>query len=141
VTALVEALRGIDRDLVAILGADPHAPGLIAYRAQMREASEAEQRAAQRRFERLMLGCCPCGETAGEAECPWCDGGLPPGMRDAGIALRQRQRAQGVIDAFHKTLAEARIEKAKIAADMMADAPRPPNRKERRRARSRRWRG
>jgi len=139
VSTIAGTLRNVDRDLAGILGTVPD-PLLDSFRAQMREASVAEERAARRKLERIAFGGCRCGEVTGEAECPWCDGGIPPGLRGAGMVLRQRQRAQGMLDAFRGALAEARSEKAKTAAAIMAEAPRPPNRHERRRARSGRWR-
>jgi hypothetical protein len=106
---------------------------LAFYRQQVRAAQDAEVAKARRRIERVMLGGCPCGEVTGEAHCVWCDGGLPEGLRDAGIALRRRDIARGKIDfdALVKKAAET------VAMDLRTG---PRNRRERRAERSRRAR-
>ena len=118
----------------AAMFSDPHAPLLAHLRAQMRAASEAETRAAERRMRRAMLGSCECGEVAGEALCPWCDLGLTKTPADH--ALDEQRRAERR-DAIAKAMAELRPG----PVVQSPGAPRPPNRHERRRARSRRWRG
>lgn len=133
-----EFLRALDSDLARLAGLDPHLPAMIHARAAMREASEAEQRAARRKFDRLALGGCPCGEVTGEALCPWCDReDLPEALREAGISVRRASRVRQVEQEMRDAL-------AKIAAGprlLQLHAPRKPNRFERRRAASRRWRG
>jgi hypothetical protein len=131
-STLAEAIRDM-------LTADPHVAAAITARSQMRAASAAEERASRRRFERTMLGCCPCGEAPGEDECPWCDGGLPLGLRAAGAAMRRRANAVGTIDA-REALAKLADLRPRPKAES-AGATRALNRHERRRARSRRWRG
>jgi hypothetical protein len=93
-------------------------------------------RLAERKMKRTMLGGCECGEVAGDALCPWCDrDDLPEHLRAAGTMLRQRDRARGKIDVAK--VAEALVSKPpKTGAQA---APRAPNRFERRRASSRRW--
>lgn len=110
--------------------------------AAARPGKEAESRAARRRFDRVALGGCPCGEVTGEALCPWCDNEtLPEGMREAGARLsragRARQAERDVRDALAKMMADLR---PRPKAEPFG-ATRSPNRHERRRARSRRWRG
>lgn len=103
---------------------DPHFPAVLDAIVRDRRAQDvaAEERALTRR----MLGCCPCGRTAGDDVCPVCD--------------------LGIGDAAH----EGAREVADLAAAMEALAPkkgtvaltaRPLNRFERRRAASRRRRG
>lgn len=126
---LAEALRGIPPTAL-LVGADH--PLLDLWRAQAREKVAEEERAARRRLERAQLGGCPCGEVAGEARCPWCDGGLPAGLRSLGD---QAARARGLQEAL------AAIAPSPRPRAESPGATRPPNRAERRRARSRRWRG
>lgn len=131
-----EFLRALDSDLARLAGLDPHLPAMIHARAAMREASEAEQRAARRKFDRLALGGCPCGEVAGEAWCPWCDReDLPANLRAAGAAAHREERVRRAERDVLKALAAIAEQKPKI----QLHAPRKPNRRERRRALSRRW--
>jgi len=102
-------------------------PGSLidAFYARVRATQDAETKAARRRWERATLGCCPCGFVKGEGMCPVCDLGMtvPPShwpRRDIEDALA---KASAV------TISAARVE----------PWVRPPNRYERRRARSRRW--
>ena len=122
---------------LARLPADPHLAAAIAARVRMPALTVTEERAARRKWERAMLGCCPCGEATGESACPWCDDDtLPEDMRAAGAALRQREATRGKLDVEAVVKALAPKPKAEPAVVM-----RPPNRFERRRAASRRWRG
>lgn len=130
-TTFADAFRGIS-GTTSIGDVDP----IVATLAE--RARAVEERRLRRKLERATLGCCPCGEVAGEAECPWCDGGLPLGLRDAGAAMRRRDGAKGTIDPAEVIKALAA---AKIAEDLCATNGEPRNRFERRRARSRRWRG
>jgi hypothetical protein len=94
------------------------APPLAPLRAQMHAIHARERRAARRK----MIGSCECGEVAGEAWCPYCDGGLPR------PPLPAREQM-----ALAKLVAEA----PKV---LQPHTPHKPNRHERRRAMSRRWR-
>jgi hypothetical protein len=124
-------------DRIGGAGLDPHLPAMAHVRAAMRAATEGEARAARRRLERVTLGGCPCGEVAGEALCPWCDDAtLPEGLRMACAMMRRRARARGKLDVEAVVKALAPKPKAEPAG-----ATRSPNRHERRRAASRRWRG
>lgn len=125
-------------DLASLAGLDPHLPAMSHVRAAMRAASEAEERAARRRFERAMLGGCRCGEVHGMDECPWCDDdALPVELRAAGAAMRREARVRTAEQEVRDALAKIAEQRPKIELR----APRKPNRFERRRARSRRWRG
>jgi len=122
---------------LARLPADPHLAAAIEARVRMPALTVTEERAARRRFERVARGGCPCGEATGESACPWCDDDtLPEDMRAAGAALRQREATRGKLDveAVVKALAPK-------PQPLQPHAARSPNRHERRRAASRRWRG
>lgn len=124
-------------DRIGGAGLDLHLPAMAHVRAAMRAASEAEQRAAERKARRLMLGSCECGEVAGEAECPWCDDeALPADLREAGARVLRVSRARQADRDAQEALAKLTTEAPKA---LQLHAPRPPNRHERRRARSRRW--
>ncbi len=104
-------------DFLRSLPPDCHLDALLRYRI----------RAKVREDERAMLGCCPCGFVRGEDVCPVCD---------LGIGDAARKGAQEVADLA--VAMEARVPKKKGTIALTA---RPPNRHERRRAASRRWRG
>ena len=128
IEAKAKQLRAVKRDLATVL-ASGVAPTLMPLGDQMRRASEAEARAAERRMRRAMLGSCECGEVAGEAVCPWCDReDLPADLLALGAAARHEERVRRTERNVRKALAAITEQKSKIA-----------NRFEKRRARSRRW--
>lgn len=111
---------------------------------------------ARRKMIRRQLGGCECGHVRGEDVCPQCDLGMA-----IPIPRQELLEARALMREFLETLAdvgqkigsaarEGAKELAELAAAMNAIAPkkkhtialtaRPPNRFERRRAASRRWR-
>lgn len=85
-----------------------------------------------RRAERRLLGSCRCGFALGEDRCPFCDDGVPEVFRP---------RPPLDVDAIAKALAALSASSPEVDGVPLPGRPRrPPNRHERRRARSRRWR-
>jgi hypothetical protein len=81
---------------------------------RIRARAQEDERAAKRRFDRAMLGCCPCGLAPGDAYCPICEGamshGAPP-PAPPNLTIGRYLRDQG------KTLTEiAEIERVFVGA-------------------------
>lgn len=129
-----DLLASLPSEMRAIAAADPHLPFVLdaVVRAKHRDA-----RASERKMKRVMLVCCPCGFVNGEDYCPWCDDGIPT---TADVAAREKQDAERR-ETVRKAM-EALAPRPKAdGVPLPGNVPRAPNRFERRRAASRRWRG
>lgn len=146
---ILDRLQEKASNLADLLRSIPPAAGLRVP-AEIREAAE-------RKAKRAMLGGCECGHVQGEDVCPQCDLGMAipvPQQELLEARAMMREFLETLADVGQKIGAAAREgarEVADLAAAMKALAPkkkrtvaltaRPLNRFERRRERSRRWRG
>jgi hypothetical protein len=103
---------------------DPHLPAILG---AMVRAPRHDAAAAERKMKRAMLGGCECGYVRGEDVCPQCDLGI-------GDAAREGAREVADLAAAMEALAPKKKRTVALTA-------RPLNRFERRREKSKRWRG